>query len=102
MAGLVDKVETYGAGFRSLGLDTMADRLLCVFRHQPLQFRFCGFMSQERGLCFTVSSREFCPGVRCCHIHDLDRFKTGFRWFDAEQTRGLAVEDASPEFLFRR
>jgi hypothetical protein len=34
---LDEEIEAHGSGFRALGADAMADRLLCILRHQPFE-----------------------------------------------------------------
>jgi hypothetical protein len=91
MAAVLDEeVEGHGAGFRALGAEAMADRLLGILGHQALQ------------LGFGLLVGEFRPGVGAAHIDNSDRLDAGFRRLDPEQARGLAVLHAPPEFPLGR
>src|SRR6185503_6901053 len=73
MAGLLDEeVETHGAGFRALGADPMADRLLGILWHKALEFGLgmLVFEMSRPSLCKDAS--EFRPGVGAAHVDNPD------------------------------
>jgi hypothetical protein len=76
MAAVLDEeVEGHGAGFRALGAEAMADRLLGILGHQALRRR--------------IPPRRWSRSYRQLW---------GFRRLDPEQARGLAVLHAPSEF----
>ncbi len=79
----------------------MADRLLGVLGHQPLELDLGPLVLEEGGAGRAEHAGEFRPGIGRAHVDDPDRFDPWSRRLDAEQARGLAILDAAPEFLLR-
>ena len=48
-------------------------------------------------VCSRKCAGEFCPGIGGAHIDSTYRCYPGLRWIDAEEGRGLAVFDTTPE-----
>ena len=98
MAALhLEQIEADGAGFRALGANAVADRLLGVFRHQAFQFGLGFLMLEEGGAGRAEYAGEFRPGIGGAHVDDPHRLDPRPRRLDAEQARGLAALDAAPE-----
>src|SRR5580700_7407952 len=87
-----------GAGFGALGAHSMADGLLRVLRYEAFQFCLGALMFEKCRVCSSKSAGEFCPGIRCAHVDDADRRNARLRRLDAEEGRGFAAPDTTPEF----
>ena len=96
----LEEIEADGARFRALGPDAVADRLLGILRHQPLEFGLGP--SHVRGCAERV--RENTPANSAQELEALmSTMRTasirGLWRLDTEQPRGLAALDAAPELL---
>src|ERR1700747_1139749 len=78
----------------------MSARLLGILGHQYLEFGFGALVREEGFTRVAVNRRELCPRVRSAHVDDANGLYFGRRRLDAEQARGLAALDASPELPF--
>src|SRR6202167_3525968 len=96
-----EEVEADGAGFRALGPDAMADRLMRVLRYQLFEFGLGLFVLGMGRLGASKNPSEFRPRIRGRHVDDPYRIDPGFRWLQAEQARALAILHAPPELPFR-
>src|ERR1700694_4879237 len=96
---LLIEIKADGAGFGSLGPDTMPDGLLGILWHQLLQFDLGGFMIEERSAGMAKDASKFRPGIGRAHVDDPDRLDPRPWCLDAEQMRGLAGFHAAPELL---
>src|SRR5580704_3007845 len=73
MAALLDEeVEAHGAGFRALGADAVADRLLGIFRHRALQFGLRLLVLQMGRSSPGKEAGEFRSAVGAAHIENPD------------------------------
>jgi hypothetical protein len=80
----------------------MADRLLGIFGDEALQLGLGAFMLSVRVIRAGIDRGKFSPRIRAAHVYDPHRLKPWLWWIDAEQTRGLAAFNASPEFSLGR
>src|ERR1700756_5180782 len=75
----------------------MSDRLFGILGHQYLEFGFGALVLEEGLTRVAVNRRELCPRVRSAHVDYANGLNFWPRRLDAEQARGLAYLDASPE-----
>src|SRR5215471_21843822 len=92
-------IKAHRTRFGSFGSDAVSDRLLGVLGHKGLEFRLGILMLKVSLARAPKYAREFRPGVGCVHVDDPRRFDPGARRLDSEQSRGLAILNASPEFF---
>src|SRR6266436_1534633 len=62
------EVKADGAGFGSLGPDTVPNRLLGVFGHKLLQLDFSGFMIEKGRPRLAKHPGQFRPGIGRRHV----------------------------------
>src|SRR6516164_5377158 len=93
----MQQLKCDGTGFRALGAHAMADCLLCVLRHEALQFSLGALVFEKCRVCSSKRACEFCPGIGSAHISDTDSRYPGLRWLNTEQGGGLAAFDRTPE-----
>ena len=79
----------------------MPDCLPSILGHQGLELVFRPLMVEKGPAGVAEQGGEFGPGIRRAHIDNADRLDPWPRRLDAEEARGLAVLDATPEFLLR-
>src|SRR5450631_2475426 len=91
MAGLpIHHLEADRTGLGALGPNAVAECLLGVLRHQPLELGL-GLLVVEKGRPGRAEYRcELRPGVGLPHVDDPNRLDPRPWRFDPEQARGLA------------
>ena len=95
----IQEIEADGAGLRALGANPVADRLLGVLGHQPLELDLGPLMLEEGGAGGAEHASELSPGIGGAHIDDPDGFYARSGRLDTEEARGLAALHAAPELL---
>src|SRR5262249_51463772 len=81
----VHHLKAHGAGFRALGADAVAERLLGVLGHKLLEPDL-GSLVFEKGLSGVAEKgRELGPRIRGAHVNDAHRGKAWPRRLDPEQ-----------------
>src|SRR5215469_6875653 len=91
------KIKADGTRFGTPGPDAMASRFLGILRHQRFQLDLRTLMLQKGLSGAAEDSSKFRPGIRGAHVDDPHRFDAWLRRFNAKQSRGLAVLNATPE-----
>src|SRR5260370_10645843 len=92
-------IEAHGSGFRPLGPNPMADRLLGVFRHQALELGLGALVFKKGRAGPAKHTGKLGPGIGRTHVDDANGRDARPRRLDAKQPRGLAALDAAPELL---
>src|ERR1700674_5766138 len=96
------EIEADGAGFRALGPDAMAGRLLGVLRCQPFQFGLGVLVLQEGHSGLAKEPGEFRPGIGRTHVDDANGLDARPQRLSTERAREVAALDATPELLLGR
>ena len=80
-----EEIETDGAGFRALGPNAMADRLLGIFWHQALELGLGLLVLEMRRPGPRKDRGELRPGVGGAHIDNADGLDPRLWRLDPEQ-----------------
>src|SRR6266851_3839709 len=103
MAGLrFQDVEAHRSGSRPAGTDSMADRLLGVFRDQSLEFGLGALVLEVRLPRAAEDPSELGPAVGGVHIDDPHHLNSWPGRINQEQPRGLATLNTAPELFLGR
>src|ERR1700690_2571256 len=94
------QIKAHRPRLRALGPDAMANRLLGILGHQPLQFGLGLFMFEMSRTGPREGSCELCPGVGGAHVDNADRLDAWLGRFDPKQPGRLATLNAAPELPF--
>ena len=98
LASASRRSKLIGAGFRALGADAMADRLLGVLRHQRLEFGLGLFVLEMGCRVSRKDAGKLRPGIGGAHIDDPDRLDPRLRRLDPEQARGSPLSTQRQNF----